>query len=145
MTHSFMRVYVHLVWHTKYREPILAGRLEEYVLGEIRGVFDEFDLVTAAVNAAWDHVHTLVGWQAELSIAEIVQRAKGRSAFSWNQHERQDDEPKLKWQRGYGAVSVSPDRVDRVIGYIDRQKRYHRNQETSGRYECIGRRPDDAD
>jgi hypothetical protein len=33
----------------------------------------------------------------------------------------------FSWQRGYGAFSVGPADLDKLIGYIDRQDRHHQH------------------
>jgi len=135
MAQSYFQLYIHIVWHTKGRRPVLGGRLEETVRAEIRHRLHRNDLLSLAVGSAWDHVHLFAGWNGSVAVGEFVSRAKGASSYRWNQEERTEDEPELYWQRGYGAVSVDRPAIDAVIEYIDRQKQLHRRDDLRERFE----------
>ena len=36
------------------------------------------------------------------------------------------------WQNGYGAFSVNPSEIDKVITYIENQKEHHKKENISG-------------
>jgi len=129
MPQSYFQLYIHIVWHTKGRRSLLQGRLEQTVHDEIRRRLDEEDLLTLAVSSAWDHVHVFAGWNGSTAVGEFVSRAKGASSFRWNHEERSEDQPELRWQRGYGAISVARPSIDAVIRYVDHQKQLHRKRD----------------
>ncbi len=54
-----------------------------------------------------------------------AKRLKGRTSTEWNEVVRSAgiDTPPLYWQCGYGVLSVGSN-IERVIAYIDNQKRH---------------------
>ena len=131
-----IEVFIHFSWQTLDRSRILRGDLEYFLHNQIRSTCDELDLHPLAVNSAWDHVHTLVGWNAEMSFQDAVQKFKGRTSYRWNNHERDPAEaPKLEWQEGYGAFSIRKDEIGDVRRYIDLQKEHHQERELWWRFE----------
>ncbi len=42
--------------------------------------------------------------------------------------ERREAIPNFYWQNGYAGFSVSPDKVDNLIRYIDNQKEHHKTE-----------------
>jgi putative transposase len=137
MAHSLIRVYLHYVWHTAGRESLLRGRLETFVDRQIRATLQEEELLTLAVNSAWDHVHVFAGWNGSTALGDFAQKAKGRTSYLWNNKAKRDGEPDLSWQRGYGVLSVRRSDVSTVINYVDGQKRHHARNEVWRPFEEI--------
>ncbi len=136
MTKSRVEVYLHLVWRTKFNRRVLSGELECFVHQRIGEIADEIGLPCLAVNSAWDHVHVLLRWNKAVAISNAVQEIKARTAREWNAQ----NEPvaALRWQSGYGAISVSPSSVSTVRAYIFDQKRRHREDRTIDSLEAVG-------
>ena len=68
----------------------------------------------------------MVGLPPSISVAEAVRKIKGSSS-RWI-HESFADRSRFAWQRGYGAFAVSKSNLERVVGYIERQKSHHKRQ-----------------
>jgi putative transposase len=75
----------------------------------------------------------LVRLSAVLSVADLVQGLKGASAFLVNSERLAAD--RFGWQDGYGAFSVCPTHVSRVVRYIERQKQHHAADSTVADWE----------
>jgi REP element-mobilizing transposase RayT len=76
------------------------------------------------IGGVEDHVHFLFVLSRTLSLAKIVETLK-TSSSKW----LKTKDPILgdfHWQGGYGAFSVSPSAMERVILYIDGQGDHHR-------------------
>ena len=124
--HSYSKIWVHLVWSTLNREPMLspaagvkaAGWLHEYSVS--KGVY----LRNCFFNA--DHVHALIDLPTSKSIEELMQLFKGASSH-WINEERLV-QGKFAWGRGYGAFSVSESNVAEVAAYIAGQEEHHRRR-----------------
>jgi REP element-mobilizing transposase RayT len=124
MPQSFASITLHIVFSTKNRVPHLTSDvrpdIHHYVGGTIRGNH----CAPLAVGGVADHIHLLVGWGREISVVEFVKVVKA-SSTRW----AHDTIPALagfSWQAGYGAFSVSHDRVDAVRRYIENQEEHHR-------------------
>src|SRR5579862_1934983 len=70
----------HVVWCTKYRYKILAGRVAERARDLIRQVCQSRDVVIIRGAVSPDHIHMLLSAPPILSPAKPAQYIKGRSA-----------------------------------------------------------------
>ena len=121
-----LKVWIHLVWATKNRDPVLTKDIREKIFKHIKENGKEKNIYVDFVNGYIDHVHCLVSLNAGQSIAKVVQLLKGESSFWANKNNLCKD--KLAWQDEYFAVSVSESGVDRVREYIKNQEEHHRNK-----------------
>ena len=69
-------------------------------------------------------MHLLVRLHPSVSTADLMRVVKSR-ASGWLKDEVGASRS-FAWQRGYGAFSVSEDRVERVAAYIENQETHHR-------------------
>ena len=124
MPQSYSSIWVHLIWSTKNREPILTTPLRSEVFNAIKAIAGDFEIYLDCINGVEDHVHLLVRLRTDQSVADIVKTIKGNS---WEQF-KDDPEKYISWQDGFAAFSVSPDNVKRVRNYIYKQEEHHRNK-----------------
>jgi REP element-mobilizing transposase RayT len=75
-------------------------------------------------NAMPDHVHLLVRLPPTLKVSEFIGQVKGATSHRVNEEIRPSF--KLKWQEGYGALSLRKDELEKVSRYIDNQETHHR-------------------
>ena len=123
MPNSFTQIFIHFVWATWDRMPLISAEREERLYACILKECENMRCHALAIGGIEDHVHVLLRMHATVSVAEIAQQMKGVSSHFVN-HEM-PDEMLFRWQGGYGALSVSPNHVNRVVGYIRNQKRHH--------------------
>ena len=120
MAHTYASIFVHCIFSTKERKPLIAtGRMPELYdhLGRIAKA-EGFTLIAAGGTA--DHVHLLILLPATHSLAHAVQKLKGSSSRWMGSG--------FAWQEGYGAFSVSPSQVSTVKKYIANQEQHHRKR-----------------
>ena len=124
MPQSLASVYLHVVFSTKNRAPAITSdlqpRLYEYLAGIARGAGTK--LLDAGGVA--DHVHLLVSFGRELTIAELVRTLKAGSS-RWV-HDTFPGRRDFAWQAGYGAFSVGFPELGAVRAYIAGQEEHHR-------------------
>jgi putative transposase len=121
--HSYSRVWLHAVWGTLERRPLLskpaAVKVSEYLhqYASEKGLYMKINYVNP------DHVHVLVDLRTSLAIEEMMHLLKGASSHWINE---QNLLPcKFGWGRGYGIFSVSHSGVGKVAGYIAQQEEHH--------------------
>src|SRR5262249_6460089 len=73
-----------------------------------------------------DHVHLLVRWRTDESIATLMRMVKSRSS-AWV-HDTFPTHQSFQWQEGYGAFTVSQSQSDVVDQYIRNQRAHHREK-----------------
>ena len=123
MRHSKVEIYLHLVWATMKREPILTPELSRPIYRCIQAEAVEMKCVVLALNGMPDHVHLLVRVPSTVCAADLANKVKGVASRFAND---QLTMPHLfRWQEGYGAFSVSRSHVNRVIAYIQNQNQHH--------------------
>ena len=121
---SWVRMYVHLVFSTKNREPFLnSPELRKIVFQHIKHNATTKDIWLDCVNGWEDHAHCLISLGREQSISKIAQLIKGEASFWINQNKLTEN--KFVWQDDYWAVGVSDSHVEAVRKYIHGQEEHH--------------------
>ncbi len=123
---SYIRIWVHLVFATKNREPLLKKDFRYDVYKHISKNCLEKGIFLQAINGYIDHLHCLISLGKDQNIAKITQLIKGESSFWINQNNLTVE--KFGWQDDYFAVSVSESQVGKVVKYIKNQEKHHENK-----------------
>jgi REP-associated tyrosine transposase len=127
MPQSYSALWVHLIWSTKNREPILTPLLKHEVYKIIKDIANDHEIYLDCINGVEDHVHLLVRLRTDQSVADVVKTIKGNS---WECFKQEPDKY-ITWQDGFAAFSVSPGHVKRVRSYIYNQEKHHRGKSFS--------------
>lgn len=122
----YLRIWIHLVFATRNREPLLPAAIRPLVWKHIQDNARQKGIFLDCVNGHADHVHVLVSLGTDQTIAELVQLIKGECSFWINKQKLING--KFSWQEEYFAVSVSESVVDRVRTYIQNQEEHHRRK-----------------
>ncbi|MFD2874418.1 IS200/IS605 family transposase [Mucilaginibacter ximonensis] len=120
---SHVRIWVHIVFATKDREPLLNNAFRYDVFKHIAENCIAKDIFLQAINGYTDHIHCLISLGKDQSIAKIVQLIKGESSFWINQQKLTPQ--KFAWQDDYFAVSISESQLSQVSTYIKNQEKHH--------------------
>ena len=129
----FIKVWIHLVWSTKNREPYLDKSIRQNVFAHIKENARKKDIYIDFINGYTDHIHCLISLGLDQTIAKTVQLLKGESSFWINK--QQLTKQRFEWQDEYFAVSVSESVVDRVRDYIRNQEEHHKHKTFQQEYE----------
>jgi putative transposase len=121
---SHVNIWVHAVWGTKNRVPLLSAECLNTVCKHIRRNALQKDFYVDEVNGYNDHLHCLMKLKADWSIVRQMQMIKGESSNWINKNGiiRQ----RLEWADEYFAASVSERRLGWVRNYIRNQEEHHR-------------------
>jgi REP element-mobilizing transposase RayT len=120
---SKAEIYLHLVWATRLREPLITPEVERAVHRCAEAEAKRLGCVVLALNGMPDHVHLFVRTPTRVSAAELARQVKGVSSHFVNN--QLPDGEGFRWQEGYGVFSVSRSHVQRVIAYVEKQKDHH--------------------
>ena len=120
---ALWRLYYHLVWGTKNRQPLIDHKREARLYPYIVSKANSLNCIIHALNGTENHIHIIVSIPPKLSIAEFVKRIKGSSSHYLNQNFR--DPPQFSWQEGYGVFSLGGKQLDNAIAYVQNQKIHH--------------------
>ncbi|MDI9355664.1 MAG: IS200/IS605 family transposase [Chitinophagaceae bacterium] len=119
----YIRIWVHIVWSTKNRQPFLNKEIRQNVFKHISENAKSKGIILNIINGFDDHVHCLVGLNEQQNIATIAQLLKGESSFWINKNNLCKE--KFGWQDEYFAVSVSESQFNTVRNYIFKQEEHH--------------------
>ena len=67
----------HIVWTTKYRYPVLKGKIAERARYLIRQGCNSMSVTIIKGLISKDHIHLLVSCSQSLSVSKMVQQLKG--------------------------------------------------------------------
>jgi putative transposase len=138
MPQSLSRVLIHLVFSTKYREPVLARDVRVELHPYMAVVLRENGCQPLQVGGVEDHVHLLFALSRTITMADIVETVK-TSSSKWLKT-KSPDLVGFHWQNGYGAFSVSSSAAAIVVAYIQRQEEHHRRRKFQAEFRTLLRR-----
>jgi len=124
MPQSLSQIYVHLVYSTKGRKPLLLDEIRPRLFAYTATVLNNLKCVPVEIGGIADHVHILCSLSKNFSVAKLVEEIK-KPTSKWlkTQHDNLRD---FQWQAGYGAFSVSRGDLGQIREYIMRQEDHHR-------------------
>ncbi len=123
---AFWRLYYHLVWATKEREPLINSDREVELYPYIIDKADALGCIVHAIGGVEDHIHLVVSIPPTLAITDFVKRIKGSSAHFLNQA-LSASLNKFGWQEGYGVFSLGGKQLEQAVDYVKNQKAHHSN------------------
>ncbi|PJF38520.1 MAG: IS200/IS605 family transposase, partial [Phototrophicales bacterium] len=98
----FRAVYYHLVWATKYRQPLITPQIESRLIEIIQHKSQELKSEIFAINTVTDHIHVAVSISPSVAVSKWVQQVKGISTHNVNL-EFPNNEHRFQWQPSYGV------------------------------------------
>ena len=135
MPHSIARIYIHLVFGTKLRLPLIQETVQKSLFAFMAGILNRMDCEPIRIGGVNDHVHLLFVLSRKYAVSKIAEEVK-RHSSKWMKTQG-DDFSGFQWQNGYAAFSVSQSILDRVIKYIENQAEHHRKRSFAQEYEAI--------
>ena len=127
---AYLRIWIHVVWSTKNREPLLNSiELRQRLFQHIAENAASKSIYLDCLNGSCDHVHALVSLGPDQTISKIAQLLKGESSHWMNQEDH--IHRKFEWQDDYFANSVSDSAIGQIRLYIKNQEEHHRKRSFS--------------
>jgi putative transposase len=140
MGKTLVKSYIHIVFSTKHREPLIDPSIESELYHYIGGICNNLECTPIKIGGHFDHIHMLCLLSKKIALVKLLEEVKSHSS-SWMKTKG----GRLKnfyWQDGYGAFSVNPSEVDVVKGYIENQHEHHRKMTFQDEYTQILRMHD---
>ncbi len=119
------RLYVHLIWTTRDRAPLITASVAGFLVRFLPAVADQERATLICLGMVTTHVHLLLRLEPVVDIARLVQRLKGASAALATREGHAATGHELRWAKGYNLESVSPSDVPAVLRYLQRQPERH--------------------
>jgi len=123
MRRPYTQLYLHFVWSTWDRLPLITPALREPIYRCMLEQARKHRCEVIAIGGVEDHVHVLLEFHPMARISEVVQHVKGASSHLVTQELAPGEF--FKWQGAYGAFSLSKRQVPHVRRYIHHQEEHH--------------------
>jgi REP element-mobilizing transposase RayT len=124
MRRSKVELYVHFVWATYRRNPWILPEFEQRLYAAIRLEANNCGAEALAIGGMPEHVHLVLKKPPTISESALMQRIKGTSSTIMRQKIIPAGEP-FHWQENYGVFSFHVGQADKIIAYVENQKRHH--------------------
>lgn len=123
---SFTKLTYHVIFSTKYRQPLIRDtfreRLYEYIGGTIRGLKGH----QIEIGGIEDHLHLLANFSPTTALSDVIRDIKA-NASRWI-NELGNVPGRFEWQKGYACFTVSYSQRVPVVTYIQNQREHHRRR-----------------
>lgn len=135
MRTSYTQLYVHLVWATWDRLPLITPDIQAVIYASIVAKCKKLKCIALAVGGIEDHVHLLVRLHTTIAVATLAKEVKGSTSHLITHEIKPYDF--FKWQGAYGAFTIRKDDVPHVQAYIHNQKQHHDDSDLDDELERI--------
>lgn len=136
--HTYSKLYIHIVFGVKYRQPLLSKPWQEELFAYMGGIVKNKGQIPLVVNGHKDHVHLLVRMLPSMSVADLVRVVKNNSTNFVNRNGY--TKKRFCWQTGYGSFTCAGSSVDNVYRYIKNQESHHLEKDFEKEYKGFLRR-----
>ncbi len=135
MGQSLAQNYIHIVFSTKHRTPMIFPPYEEELHSYMGGICKNLECQPIKIGGYTDHVHILCMLSKKIALMKLLEEVKSHSS-KWMKT-KDESLYKFYWQDGYGTFSVNPKQVDKVIAYITNQHEHHGKQTFQDEYRAF--------
>ena len=127
MGQSLVKNYLHIVFSTKYRAPIIHAPYEQELHAYLGGICNNLECYPIKIGGYTDHVHILCMLSKKIALMKLLEEVKSHSS-KWMKT-KDISLNNFYWQDGYGAFSVNPAQVNKVVAYIENQHNHHKKKD----------------
>lgn len=126
MPGTYTKLIYHIVFSTKGRARLITPDLQPRLITYLGGIVRSEKGVAYEIGGTQDHVHLLVRWRTDVSLADLLRAMKSRSSL-WV-HQTFPQHSAFRWQEGYAAFTVSQSQSETVTDYIRNQPIHHQKK-----------------
>ncbi|MGH2503191.1 MAG: IS200/IS605 family transposase [Ktedonobacterales bacterium] len=132
-------VFLHYVWSTWDRAPLLIGETRSVAYRAIGAKCHALGADLVALGGIDDHVHLLIQLPPTLGFAALIKEIKGSSGHLLAKRAMLSSGDFFKWEGSYAVFSVSPHELKMATKYIKQQEKHHAEQSVIPRWELLPR------
>ncbi len=125
MPQSLAKIYIHIVFSTKNRIPMISEKVRADAQAYFVQVGSGLGSFTEEIFFMPDHIHWLCTLPRTITIADLLKNVKISSSIKFKELIKRD----FEWQKGYGAFSVSQSKLEIVKRYIQNQQEHHKEKD----------------
>jgi REP-associated tyrosine transposase len=133
--HSFNKIWIHFIWETPGKQKIIHKDARKKISDFLYDYCKEKNIYMRINYVNADHAHAVLDLPTNLSAEDCIKLLKGSSSFFINKNRIVNN--KFSWGKGYGAFSVSPSQLSKVVDYIKNQEEHHRRKNFAEEYQLF--------
>ncbi len=126
MSQSLSKIYVHLTFSTRKRNPSINDNIKQELWAYIGGICKSMECNPIRVGGYNDHIHICCLLSKKITPSKLTEEIKKQSS-KWIKTKGVAYQ-KFYWQSGYGMFSVNPAEIDTVVKYIENQEEHHKKR-----------------
>lgn len=135
MGQSLVKNYLHIVFSTKHRNPVIHPPVEAELHSYLGKICNNLECQAIKVGGYTDHIHILCMLSKKIALMKLLEELKSHSS-KWIKTKGEEYKT-FYWQDGYGAFSVNPSNVENVIKYIANQHQHHSTKTFQTEYRAL--------
>lgn len=135
MSQSLVKNYIHLVFSTKNRAPVIDEAIQPELFRYIAGICANCDCYPVQIGGHTNHIHALFLLSKKIALVKIVEELKAHSS-KWIKTKGVAYH-QFYWQNGYGAFSVNPAEAEVAKTYIENQGQHHQKMTFEEEYRAF--------
>jgi REP element-mobilizing transposase RayT len=124
------RLFVHLVWTTRGRQPLIDADAARYLVNNLAIIARQERARVLEIGIVTTHLHLVVRLHPSTCIPRLMQRMKGGTAFGVNRRDPKNSV--VRWAKGYNIASISERALERVCVYVREQHHHHPGEAIPG-------------
>ena len=126
MPQSLAKIYLHIVFSTRDRKPLIMPGIEDELHRYMAGILKNINSTALVINGTENHIHILNTLSRIVTVSKMLELVK-KDSSKWIKT-KGHQYANFYWQAGYGTFSVSSTKVEIVKKYIQNQKEHHRKK-----------------
>ncbi|MBU2445234.1 MAG: IS200/IS605 family transposase [Bacteroidetes bacterium] len=135
MGQSLVKNYIHVIFSTKQRVPLIHQPVQDELYSYIGGICKEMECHPIKIGGYTEHIHILCMLSKKIALMKLLEEVKSHSS-KWIKT-KSTSLKNFYWQNGYGAFSVNPSEINKVIAYIENQKEHHKKKTFQDEYRAF--------
>jgi len=135
MGQSLVKNYMHIIFSTKLRVQLIHQPVQDELNSYIGGICKEMECQPIKIGGYTNHIHILCMLSKKIALMNLLEEVKSHSS-KWMKT-KGVELSNFYWQNGYGAFSVNPTEIDKVITYIENQKEHHKKKTFQEEYRAF--------
>jgi REP element-mobilizing transposase RayT len=120
----YINIWIHVVFGTKNREPLLPPPTLQAITKHIVEYAASKNIHINHINGFRDHLHILLSLNHDQSISKVLNLIKGESSHWINTNKI--IKQKFEWADEYYAASISEKLLPNLKEYITNQEKHHK-------------------
>ena len=129
----YTKLRYHLVFATKYRAPLIAPEVEDFLYPVLGKAAKNAEGRTLCIGGIEDQVHLICAIPPHIAVGEFTRTLKSQSTAALR-----GKFPSLRnfsWQVGYGGFTLKPGGLSKILAYVKNQRRHHQHGNLLEKYE----------